>query len=560
MRQPIRSPLAALFVVAVACDGTPSSSSDSTDVGGSLIVAIQTDVGPVIPPTIRQVDQKLVADQIFEPLAWMGDEGRVDGGFRPALADSWSWERDSSAIAFRLNPGAWWHDGKPVRASDVRFTFAMYTDPEVSSVERQALLRIDSVTVRDSLTAVFWFGSRYPEQLFDAAARMLIIPEHALAAEPRAKIRTSAFGRGPFGSGRFRVAKWDPTTTIELVADTTHYRGRPKLDRVIFALTPDANALTARLNAGEFDAAEIVNAEHFRTLSANASLTMRVLPALDYGFLQFNLRDRRQPNRPHSLFGDAAMRRALTMALDRKQLVRSQFDTLGAVALAPMTRAQTLADTTLATIPFDSAAAARMLDSLGWTLPAGKSIREREGRPLRFSVIVPTVSRNRMAMVVRVQEAFRKVGVDLVVDALEANAFIARLVKRDFDAAFNGTRAEVSLAGLRPNWSVAGADDPSGPNFSSYRNPVFDAHLDSALSAHGMAEARAHASKAFATIVADAPAVWLYEARSAPVIHKRFRTAHVSVPGAWWTGIADWYIPRGEQLPRDRVGLSVAAR
>ncbi|HEX6050214.1 MAG TPA: peptide ABC transporter substrate-binding protein [Gemmatimonadaceae bacterium] len=559
MRSPLRSILAALLVASVACGGEPPSPGDDSATGGSLLVAIQTDVGAVIPPAIRQVDQKLVADQVFEPLAWMGDEGRVDSGFRPALADGWTWEADSTVLSFRLNPAARWHDGKPVRASDVRFTFAMYTDPEVGSVERQALLRIDSVTVRDSLTPVFWFGARYPEQLFDAAARMLIIPEHHLGSAPRATLQTAAFGRSPIGTGRFRVAKWEPTTSIELVADTTHYRGRARLDRVIFAHTPDANAMAARLASGELDAGEVVNSDHFKTLSAKPDLRAHVLPALDYAYVQFNFRDPGQPNRPHPLFADAGMRRALTLALDRSQLVRSQFDTLATAALGPMTRAQALADTTLAMVPFDSAAAARMLDSLGWTLPPGKSVRERNGRPLRFAIIVPTVSGNRMSMVVRLQEAYRRMGIEVVIDALEPNTFIARLMKRDFDAAFNGTRAEVSLAGLRPYWSVDGARDPSGRNFSSYRNPLFDAHFDSALSAHEMTEARAHASKAFATIVADAPAIWLYEMRSAPVIHKRVRTAHM-LPGAWWAGLADWSIPPDERIARDRVGLNVAAR
>jgi hypothetical protein len=51
----------------------------------------------------------------------------------------------------------------------------------------------------------------------------------------------------------------------------------------------------------------------------------------------------------------------------------------------------------------------------------------------------------------------------------------------------------------------------------------------------------------------------MYEARSAPVVHKRYRTAHV-IPSAWWVGIADWTIPPAERLPRDRIGLKVAAR
>ena len=559
MRQLTGTTVALLVVLAACNENTRAASEEAATTGGSLIVAIQTDVGHIVPPAVAQIEQKVVADQVFEPLAWLGDEGRLDAGFRPALADSWSWERDSTVLVFHMNAAARWHDGQPVRASDVRLTFSLYTDAALGSPERQPLTRIDSVTVRDSLTPVFWFGSRYPEQLFDAAARMLIVPEHALAKEPRATLATSAFGRNAIGSGRFRVAKWEPKTAIELVADTTHYRGRPKLDRVIFAHSPDPNAMVTRLSAGELDAAEIVNSEHLRTLSARPGLAARILPALDYAFLQFNLRDPRQPSRAHPVFGDVALRRALTMALDRDRLVRSQFDSLARVALGPMTHAQALADTTVSMIPFDSAGAAHVLDSLGWTLPAGKSVRERAGQPLRFSVIVPTISRNRMSMVVRVQEAFRRIGVELVVDALEPNTFMARLGKRDFDAAFNGTRAEVSLAGLQAYWSADAAANPAGRNFGSYRSSVFDSHLDSALSAHSVAQARAHASDAFETIIADAPAIWLYEMRSAPVVHKRFRTAHM-VPGAWWSGIGEWWIPPGERIERDRVGLKLAAK
>ena len=248
------------------------------------------------------------------------------------------------------------------------------------------------------------------------------------------------------------------------------------------------------------------------------------------------------------------------MGLDRARLVRSQFDTLAAVGVGPMTQAQPLADRSLAPVPYDSAGAVRLLDSLGWKLPAGKTVRERNGQPLEFKVMVPNVSRNRMGMAVRVQEALRALGVRMEIDAIEANAFMGRLQKRDFDVAFNGTRAEVSIVGLRPYWTVPGAaNTPMGRNFGSYENPLFDAHLDSALTAHGVDDARAHASKAYTTIAADAPAVWMYEMRSAPVIHRRFRTAHV-IPGAWWLGISDWSVPTSERLPRDKIGLKVAAR
>jgi peptide/nickel transport system substrate-binding protein len=164
-----------------------------------------------------------------------------------------------------------------------------------------------------------------------------------------------------------------------------------------------------------------------------------------------------------------------------------------------------------------------------------------------------------MALAVKLQQPLKLVGVQMEVDAIDPGAFQARLVKRDFDVAFNGTRAEPSIAGLRPAWSVAGANDPIGRNFGNYRNAAFDAHLDSAIAARDVPTARAHARQAYTAIVSDVPAVWMYEPRTAQFVHKRIRKAHVA-PTAWWRGLSDWSIPENERIARDRIGLKVASR
>ena len=551
--------LIACTLAVAACDGGATKSDDASEVGGSIVIAAQNEPRTLLPPLIKQIDEKIIADQIFEPLAWLGDEGLMDRDYRPGLADSWSWEKDSTAIVFHLNPKARWQDGTPVRASDVRFTFGLYADSVVGFKDRSSLAHIDSVSARDSVTAVFWFKDRYTEQFYDAATR-LIVPEHLLAREPRATLLTAAFGRQPVGSGRFRLGKWTPNASIELVADTANYRGRPKLDRVIFAVTTDANALSARLTTGEIDLAEVSSAALFRTVKSQPDLRARMNPAYDYSFLLFNARQRKQRQQPNALFADIGLRRAISMGLDRTKLVRSQFDSLAIVSTGPMTRAQPLADSTIRTIAYDSAGAARLLDSLGWTLPPGKTVRERRGQPLKFAVLVPTISPNRMTMIVAIQESLRKLGVEVVVDAVDGNTFTARLVARDFDVVFDGRRIESpGVSGLRAFWTVASARDANGLNFGNYENPRFDAHLDSALAARDLASARPHAKQAFETLVADVPAVWLYETRTATLMHKRIRPVHI-VSTAWWAGIADWSIPPAERLPRDRVGLRVAAR
>ena len=551
--------LVACALGAAACGSPTTKSDDTSAVGGSIVIAAQNEPRTLLPPVITQIDEKIIADQIFEPLAWLGDEGHLDRDYRPGLADSWSWERDSTAIVFHLNPNARWQDGTPVRASDVRFTFGLYTDSIVGFKDRSSLARIDSVTARDSVTAVFWFRNRYPEQFYDAATRLLIVPEHLLAREPRATLLTSAFGRQPIGSGRFRLGKWTPNASIELVADTASYHGRPKLDRVVFAVTTDQTALPTRLTTGEIDLAEVSTPAMFRTLKDQPDLRARMNPAYDYSFLLFNARQPKQRQQPNALFADIGLRRAISMGIDRGKLVRSQFDSLAVVSTGPMTRAQPLADSTIATIAYDPAGAARLLDSLGWTLPAGKTVRERRGQALKFSVLVPTVSANRMAMIVVIQESLRKLGVEVVVDAVDGNTFLARLAARNFDVVFHGMHVDPTVAGLRASWTVASARDANGLNFGNYENPRFDAHLDSALAARDLASARPHAKQAYETIVADAPAVWIYETRTAMLMHKRIRPAHL-VSTAWWAGLADWSIPPAERLPRDRVGLRVASR
>ena len=553
------SVLVACALALAACDSGATKSDDASAVGGSIIIAMQNEPRSLLPPLINQIDEKIVEDQIFEPLAWLGDEGHLDRDYRPGLADSWSWERDSTAIVFHLNPKARWQDGPPVRASDVRFTFGLYTDSIVGFKDRSSLARIDSVTARDSVTAVFWFKNRYPEQFYDAATRLLIVPEHLLAREPRATLLTSALGRQPVGSGRFRLGKWTPNASIELVADTANYHGRPNLDRVVFAVTTDQTALRTRLTTGEIDLAEVSTPAMFRTLKDQPDLRARMNPAYDYSFLLFNTRKPKQRQQPNALFADIGLRRAISMGIDRAKLVRSQFDSLAVVSTGPMTRAQPLADSTIVTIAYDSSGAARLLDSLGWTLPAGKTVRERRGQPLTFSVLVPTVSANRMTMIVAIQESLRKLGVEVTVDAVDGNTFVGRLGARDFDVVFHGMHVEPSVSGLRASWTVASARAANGLNFGNYENPRFDAHLDSALAARDLASARPHAKQAFETIVADAPAVWIYETRTATLMHKRIRPVHL-VSTAWWAGLADWSIPAAERLPRDRVGLRVASR
>src|SRR5262249_37539008 len=213
-----------------------------------------------------------------------------------------------------LAPRAPWHDGKPVTAADVRYSVKVFTDPKVASPAASLLLNIDSVSVKDSLTAVVWFKKHTPEQFYDVAYQLYIVPEHVYGRVPLDSLRTSTVVRTPIGSGQFRFAQWKPDVSFELDADTANYHGRPLLDRVIVTPTTDPSARQAQVLTGEADFIQ-----HFagETALLDSSKIARVLliPSLQYAFLAMNPFSPRSNMQAHPIFSDVRVRRALSMSV-----------------------------------------------------------------------------------------------------------------------------------------------------------------------------------------------------------------------------------------------------
>jgi peptide/nickel transport system substrate-binding protein len=437
-----------------------------------------------------------------------------------------------------------------VTAHDVQFTFALNKNPELGGAFLSELTNIDSVTAGDSLTAVFWFRRRLPTQFLDAAAQMLILPAHQLERIQAARLRESP--PPPIGTGRFRLRRWDKGSSVEIVADSSNYRGRAKLDRVIWSISPDFTTAVTRLFSGDADLFEALRAENLPELRRHPNLRTKLIPGGGYAFIQFNLRDPAKNAQPHPLFGERALRRAIAMSIDRNALVKSVLDTLGLVAVGPTVRAFPTTDTLVSQIPFDSARGRAILDSLGWSSRDAQGIRTKNGREMGFKLLVPTSSLNRVRLAVLIQAQLRSMGIRVDIEQMDNSAFQARQQARSFDAVIGSWHVGASPDGTRQAWSSAGVGK-DGVNYGSYENPTFDAQLDSAL-VSDPEHARERFTLAYATINQDAPAVWLYEPRAVIGLHRRLRTGWMR-PDAWWADLGDWHIPPAERLLRDRLRL-----
>ena len=516
-----------------------SACSSDKRVGGTIVLASAADADVLFPPLTLSVQGKEVVDQVFDNLADIGPSLNTvgDAGFTPRLSDRWRWSPDSLSVAFHINPRARWHDGVPVGAEDVRYTFQLVKDTSLASPLASNLDNVDSVSVPDSLTAVVWFHRRAPDAFFKAASPVVILPSHLLRQTASTALHESTFARAPVGSGRFRFAAWNRGSRIVLKADSTNYRGRPVADQVIWLVSPDYQAASLRFLGGAADFLDVVKPELIAQVKAKGADIVVSPGSLDYGYVAFNLRNATNTG-PHPIFGDRETRRALVMAVDRSAIVRNVFDTLGLVAHGPATRIMPTSDTTIG-IPYDPEQAARTLDSLGWKR-AGDGMRARGKAPLAFALIVPGSSPIRMKIAVLLQEQWRKAGANVRVEALELNTFGGRMDERKFESLLNAWHIDPTPSSVREEWASSEIKK-GGYNATSYRNPAFDAVIDSAVNEMNPSRSVTLYRRAYRVLTDDAPAMWVYELRNVQGASKRIHPVGIR-PDAWWAGLAEWTV------------------
>jgi len=531
------------LLIACSSDSRTEALAGKGRVGGTIVLSSAADADVLLPPLTMTLQGKQVVDQIFDNLADIGPALNTvgDAGFTPRLSDRWRWAPDSMSVWFHINPLARWHDGVPVSAEDVRYTFQLVKDTSLASPLASNLDNVDSVSVLDSLTTRVWFHQRTPDAFFKAASPVAILPSHLLNKTSAAALRESAFARAPVGSGRFRFAAWDRGARIVLQADSANYRGRPNADRVVWLVSADYAAAALRFLGGGADFLDVVRPELVSQVKAKGGEVVVSPGSLDYGYVAFNLRDARSSG-PHPVFGDRETRRALVMAVDRSALVRSVFDTLGLVAHGPATRLLATSDTTIG-IPYDPERASRTLDSLGWRRGAD-GMRSRGKTPLAFALMVPSSSAIRMKFAVLLQEQWRKAGANVRIEPLELNSFGSRMDSRKFESLLNAWHIDPTPSSVREEWASSEIRK-GGYNAASYRNPNFDAVIDSAVKEMNPGRSAALYRRAYRILTEDAPAIWLYELRNVHGVSRRIHTVGIR-PDSWWANLADWSV-KGER-------------
>jgi len=457
-----------------------------------------------------------------------------DFSHAPSLAKTWEFSEDHLELTFHLRDDVFWHDGVKTTAHDVKFTFEKQINPNIGWATIKWKQFIKECVVVDDYTVKFVFERFYPYQLMDAVVGA-VLPKHILEKVPDEEMVSTDFNRNPVGNGPYRFKEWKAQQYIEVEANENFYAGRPPLDRIIFKVVPDQENLVLQLKSGEIDFMDGVPPRFFEELSRQKDLVAYIAPGRSYSYLGWNMRN--------PLFESKKVRQALTMAINRQEIIDSLLFEFGEIPKGPVLPIIWAHNPNLPDFPYNPEKARQYLAEEGWRDSDGDGWLDKDGKRFSFTLKTNKGNQIREDILVLVQDMFKEVGIEVTPNILEWTVFIGDMDKKDFEAAVAGWSVGLKMD-MTVIWHSNSINDRF--NFVSYSNPEFDQLNDDAIFEMDEEKAREMWWRAQEMIAEDQPYTFLYSPKDINFVHRRFQNVQMETVG-WNYNLEQWWVPKDQQ-------------
>ncbi|MES2304165.1 MAG: peptide ABC transporter substrate-binding protein [Gemmatimonadota bacterium] len=528
----------------------PLAAQQTRTVPGTLVMGIGQEVTRPFPivgsTTTADAD---VADQMFLRLAGLAASLRTTGddALRPELARAWR-RVDSLTIVFDLDPRAHWHDGKPVVANDVVFAWKLMSNPVVAYNGLATLEPIAAVEVATPQSVRIRFRRSFPEQVYLAGFNLIPMPAHLLERMPAESILTSAWAREPVGNGPYRFVRRVPGEFTELQANPAFHLGKPGIGRLLFRYVADATARKNLLLSGETDVLEGVPLANVAELKTQPQLRLITVASNILSYALFNSRNPADTAQPNPILSDVRVREALTLALDRQTMAASVWQP--GVGIPDAAQSQLWGWITPGGVrgaQQNLPRAKALLAAAGWRDSDGDGILDRNGKPLRLTVLLPN-SPTRRPVGIQAQQMWRAVGVQADLDLVERAEYGPKRESGRWDLDFAGASQDPAPSSLVQSWSCTTATTPGTSNVGHWCDSAFDRLTRVATTSKQPVAAW---GAVIARMSAWHPAIFLAAPVSLVAVHQRFTNVTIW-PSKSWRSLWLWRVKPELALPRDR--------
>lgn len=420
---------------------------------------------------------------------------------------SWVVDEDGKTVRFTLFEGKQWHDGEPVTAVDVVFTYSLMQDEAFTGLPGlKTLWQSVTITQVDAMTVAFRLTEPYAP--FLEATTRGILPAHLLQGVTAVSLPTHPFNVAPVGTGPLRVdgnVSWRENGRLRLLPSPTVWPQGIQIDAVEYRFYPDEATLLADFAAGKLQAINHLPDEALSEMAALPEARLFTDREQRYTTLLFNLTNSAQAD-----VDRVEVRRALALGLDRDLLVDRVLAGQGIVFDGPYLPSSWAYQPDLVTAHRggEGETAVSLLEAQGWVLPEGGGTRQKEGNPLALRLLLLDTGRQRqLAAEIARQWTVLGVAVDLLV-VPDLALLRAALAERGFDVALFDV-APPADPDLYDFWSQEAV--VRGQNYAGWNNRRASESLESARQIWNVGDRRPFYDTFLRLYDDDLPALTLYQ-------------------------------------------------
>ena len=440
--------------------------------------------------------------QRYDPILQSTLTKAYGGEITNDLAVSHEVSEDGMEWTFKIRDDAYYSNGEKVTASDVAFTYKAVRD-NCTSLDLHNLADAEAA---DDTTVVFTLHE--PDYTFlYVTYKIGIVPEASYDEN---------YGENPIGSGPFKMVQWEKGQQAVWEYNEHYYGKEPSIKRIVLLFMDDDAAFLAA-QRGDVDlvytnqnfAVQQIDGYHMKAIESIDNYGIIFPTTLDEGKTA-------EDGRPigNNVTGDVAVRKALSVGLDRDALIADVFN---GYAKKSYSMCDTMPwfnpETTLDENNSGFEIAAELLDEAGWTDSDGDGIRDKDGVPAAFTLLYTSNNANRQAMAMAVAEQSKKLGISITPegaanDDITKQAFSTPYVFGRGDYTPNEFYLMTSSDTIGSGWS----------NTNYYSNPVVDDYLKKAMASKSVDDVYKYYQLAQwdgttgASLIGDAPDCWLVRA------------------------------------------------
>ena len=246
----------------------------------------------------------------------------------PSLAESWTTSKDGLTYDFVLRKGVKFHNGDPLTAEDVKFSFERYKGAGASTLKA----RVGAVEVVDPLHVRFRLKQPWPDFMTfyatPATGAAWIVPKKYVE-----KVGDEGFKKAPIGAGPYRFVSFNPGIELVVEAYDGFWRKTPAVKRLVFKSIPDEATRLAMLKRGEADVAYSIRGPNAEEVKRTAGLTLKPTSPTFTEWIVFTQQfDSKSP------WADQRVRLAANLAIDRKAINEAEYLGYGKLAFSMIPR------------------------------------------------------------------------------------------------------------------------------------------------------------------------------------------------------------------------------